>query len=156
MPQITSTSNASSIAELKAAIEGVYILDEWNIGGQIFRPPAVEGRFVLLNGNVITVLIDATQEAKKTYSTLYGAYSFTSDSFAYAYRNGTTFIQTPDNISMSRALPWEGMREFTVKQAGDSVHLQFGQKAAFEFNRDVEIYSEGGNILRVWHRAKPE
>jgi hypothetical protein len=153
---ITSTSDASSITEIKAAIEGVYILDEWNIGGQIFRPPAVEGRFVILNGNIITVLIDTTQEAKKTYSTLYGAYSLTSDSFAYEYRTRTTFIQTPDNISLFRALPWEGMREFTVKQEGDSVHLQFGQKAAFEFNRDVEIYWEGGKVLRVWHRAKPE
>ena len=53
------TPNAASITELKAAIEGVYILDEWNIDGQTFRPPAVEGRFVVLNGNIMTVLIDA-------------------------------------------------------------------------------------------------
>ena len=46
------TPNAASITELKAAIEGIYILDEWNIDGQTFRPPAVEGRFVILNGNV--------------------------------------------------------------------------------------------------------
>jgi hypothetical protein len=43
------TCNAASITELKAAIEGVYILEEWNIDGQTFRPPAVEGRFVILN-----------------------------------------------------------------------------------------------------------
>ena len=150
------TSNAASIAELKAAIEGVYILDEWNIDGQIFRPPAVEGRFVILNGNIMTVLIDITQEYKKTYSTLYGIYSLTSDSFAYKYETRVTFTQTPDNISLSRSIPWKGMREFTVKQEGDSVHLQFGEKAAFEFNPDGEIYSEGGKVLRVWRRAKPE
>jgi hypothetical protein len=69
------TPNAASITELKAAIEGVYILDEWNIDGQTFRPPAVEGRFVILNGNVMSVLIDITQDSKKTYTTLYGVYS---------------------------------------------------------------------------------
>jgi hypothetical protein len=60
------------ITELKSIIEGVYILDEWNIDEKIFRPPAVEGRFVILNGNIMTVLIEITQESKKTYNTLYG------------------------------------------------------------------------------------
>ena len=150
------TCNAASLTELKAAIEGVYILDEWNIDGQTFRPPAVEGRFVILNGNIMTVLIDTTQDAKRTYTTLYGVYSLTPDSFAYKYETRTTFTQTPDKISLSRAIPWEGMREFTVKQEGNSVHLQFGEKAALDFNPDGEIYSEGGKVLRVWHRAKPE
>jgi hypothetical protein len=150
------TCNAASITELKAAIEGVYILEEWNIDGQTFRPPAVEGRFVILNGNIMTVLIDTTQDSKMTYTTLYGVYSLTPDSFAYKYETRTTFTQTPDKISLSRAIPWEGMREFTVKQEGNSVHLQFGEKAAFDFNPDGEIYSEGGKVLRVWHRAKPE
>jgi hypothetical protein len=150
------TSNATSITELRAAIEGVYILDEWNIDGQTFRPPAVEGRFVLLNGNVMSVLIDTTQESKKTYTTLYGMYSLTLESFAYKYETRTTFMQTLDKISLIRALPWDGMREFTVKQEGNAVHLQSGETAAFQFNPDGEIYSEGGKVLRVWHRAKAD
>lgn len=158
------TCNAASITDLKAAIEEIYILDEWNIDGQTFRPPVVEGRPVILNGNIMTVLIDTTQESKKTYSTLYGVYSLTPDSFAhkyetratFKYETRATFTQTPDNISLSRAIPWEGMREFTVKQEGNSVHLQFGERAALDFNPDGEIYSEGGKVLRVWHRAKPE
>jgi hypothetical protein len=150
------TSSPASITELKAAIEGVYILDEWNIDGQTFRPPAVEGRFVILNGNIMTVLIDTTQYSKKTYTTLYGVYSLTPYSFAYKYETRTTFTQTPDKISLARAIPWEGMREFTVKQEGNFVHLQFGEKAAFDFNPDGEIYSEDGKVLRVWHRSKPE
>ena len=150
------TPNAVSITELKAAIEGIYILDEWNIDGPTFRPPVVEGRFVILNGNVMSVLIDTTQASKKTYTTLYGVNSLTSDSFAYKYVTRTTFTQTPDSISLSRAIPWGGMREFTVKQEGNSVHMQCGETAAFEFTPDGEIYSEGGKVLRVWHRAKPE
>ena len=41
------------------------------------------------------------------------------------------------------------------KQEGNSVHLQSGEKAAFDFKPEGEIYSEGGKVLRVWHRAKP-
>jgi hypothetical protein len=150
------TCNAASITELEAAIEGVYILDEWNIDGQTFRPPAVEGRFVVLNDNIMTVLINTTQDSKKTYTTLYDAYSLTPNSFAYKYETRATFTQTPDNISLSRDIPWECMREFTVKQEGNYVHLQFGEKAAFDFNPERLTYSEGGKVLRVWHRAKPE
>jgi hypothetical protein len=67
------------ITELKSIIEGVYILDEWNIDGTLFRPPAVEGRFVILNGNIMTILIDTTQESKNIYSTMYGVYSLTPE-----------------------------------------------------------------------------
>jgi hypothetical protein len=104
----------------------------------------------------MTVLIDTTQGSKRTYTTLYGVYSLTPNSFAYKYETRTTFTQTPDKISLSRAIPWEGMREFTVKQEGKSVFLQSGEKAAFDFNPDGEVYSEGAKVLRVRHRAKPE
>ena len=147
---------AATITEVKTAIEGVYILDEWTIGGQTFRPPAVEGRFVILNGNIVTVLIDATQESKRSYNALFGVYSLTPTSFAYKYETRAGFTQTTDNISLSRVMPWEGMRDFTVKQEGNFVHLQFGETAAFDFNPERLTYSEGGRVLRVWHRAKPE
>jgi hypothetical protein len=147
---------AGSISDLKAAIEGVYILDEWTINGQTFRPQAVEGRFVISNGNIMTVLIDNSRESKKSYTTVYGIYTLTSDSFAYKYDARMTLIQTPDNISVLRAPLWKGMREFTIKQDGNSVQLQFGDKAAFAFDPNGQTYSEGGKILRVWRRAKPE
>jgi hypothetical protein len=149
-------TNAARITEMKAAIEGLYILDEWTIAGQTFHPPAVEGRFVILNGNIVTVLIDAIEESKRSYNALFGVYSLTSTSFAYRYETRVGFTQTSDNISLSRAVPWDGMREFTVKQEGNSVHLQFGETAAFDFNPERLTYSEGGKVLRVWHRAKPE
>jgi hypothetical protein len=148
--------NAGSVSELKGAIEGVYIVDEWNSDGKTFRPPQVEGRVVYLNGVVVAILIDTMQEAKKTYGASFGSYTLTADSFAYKFDTRTVFTQTPDKIDLSRAIPWEGMREFTVKQDGDSVRLQYGEKAEFLFNPTGFTYSEGGKILRVYHRAKQE
>jgi hypothetical protein len=151
------TCNAASITDLKTLIEGVYILDEWNIDGHTFRPPAVEGRYVLVNGNLIGVLINTTQEAKKTYTSYIGSYSITPTSFGYRYETMASFTQITDNVTLSRTLPLEGkMREYTVTQEGNSVHLQFEDKYSFDFNPDGLTYSEGGKPLRVWHRAKSE
>jgi hypothetical protein len=128
-------------------------MDHWRAD---FPPLAVEGRFVILNGNIVTVLIDTMEESKKSYNALFGVYSLTPTSFAYRYETRVGFTQTSDNISLSRAVPWDGMREFTVKQEGNSVHLQFGETAAFDLDPERLTYSEGGKALRVWHRAKPE
>jgi hypothetical protein len=100
--------------------------------------------------------LDTMHESKGKYGALFGVYSLTPTSFSYKYETTAVFKQTPDNISLSRAIPWEGMREFTVKQEGNSVHLQLGEIAAFDFNPDELTYSEGGKPLRVWHRGKPE
>jgi hypothetical protein len=100
--------NAASIADLKAAIEGVYILDEWTIDGKTFRPPEVEGRSVIVDGNILTILTDTTEASKRTYNTLMGTYYLISTSFTYTCNSRTGFTQTPDNISLSRALPFGG------------------------------------------------
>jgi hypothetical protein len=151
------TCSAASISELKAVLEGVYILDEWTIDGRTFRPPAVEGRSVFLNGNVITVLIDTTKESRKTYDTLLGVYSLATDFFSYQYISRAEFTQSSDNISLTRALPFEGKsRDFTVTQEGQSVHMQYQDKTALDFSADGLVYSVAGKVVRVWHRAKPE
>jgi hypothetical protein len=155
--QSALTCKAASLTELRATIEGVYTLQEWTIDGQTFQAPAVEGRSVLLDGNIITILIDTSQPSKKTYNTIIGSYSLTADSFTYTYTSRTGFTQSADSISLSRALPFDGKpREFTLRQEGNSVHLQYGDKAAFDFNPDGQIYSEGGKVLRVWRRVKPD
>ena len=150
------TGNAASLTDLKSVIEGVYILDEWNSDGKVFRPPQVEGRFVLLNGNVVTILINTAEESAKTYNSVFGVYSLTTNSFSYKYETRAGFTETSEKILLSRAIPWEGMREFALTQQGDSVHLQYGEKAAFDVNPAGLTYSEGGKPLRVWHRARSE
>jgi hypothetical protein len=49
---------AASVADIKATIDGAYILEEWHTDTGVFRPPQVEGRVVFLNGAVVTILID--------------------------------------------------------------------------------------------------
>jgi hypothetical protein len=49
---------AASVSEIRAAIDGAYVLEEWYTADRVFRPPQVEGRVVFLNGAVVTILID--------------------------------------------------------------------------------------------------
>ena len=98
------TCSAASITDLKAAIEGVYILDEWNIDGQTFRPPLVEGRFVVLNGNIMTVLIDATQEAKKKLIARGMVYTCSLPTLLLINTRLTRFSLKPRIISLCPAL----------------------------------------------------
>jgi hypothetical protein len=56
--RVRAESRAASVAEIKAAIDGAYILEEWHTDAGVFRPPQVEGRVVFLNGAVVTILID--------------------------------------------------------------------------------------------------
>ena len=66
-----------------------------------------------------------------------------------------TDTQTPANMTLSRRVPWEGMREFAVKQEDNTVRLQYsGGKAEFVFTPEGMTYSIGGQVVRVWHRVK--
>lgn len=153
---VVATCNAASLLELKAAIEGVYILDEWYSDGKPYRPPQVEGRFILLNGVIAVILIDTIHDEKKTYNTSFGSYSLTPDSFSYKFDGRAVFTQTLDNITLSRAIPWQGMRQFTVKDDANQARLQYGSEAEFDFTPGGVTYSENGKVLRVYHRVNSQ
>jgi hypothetical protein len=38
--------HAASVSEIRASIDGAYILEEWHNDERVFRPPMVEGRVV--------------------------------------------------------------------------------------------------------------
>jgi hypothetical protein len=150
--------SAASIAELRAGIEGVYVLDEWQIDGKFFRPSRVEGRFVILNGVISLILVNKIEEAKQITVAGFGPYSLQANSFAYRYDSLSVFTETQKDIIASHALPWEGMRKFAAKDEGNTVHFQSpsAERAEFSFSPEVFIYSERGQVLRKWRRAKPE
>ncbi|HTU54931.1 MAG TPA: hypothetical protein VMF62_13265 [Acetobacteraceae bacterium] len=146
----------ASAADPKAAIEGVYVLDQWNSGGKILRPPEVEGRVVLLDGAIVVILIDTAPGSQSSYAVSYGTYVLGPDSFAYGFDGRAMFTENAGTIALSRAIPWQGEREFTLTHEGGTIHLDYQGKADFAFTPAGLIYSEGGKILRVYHRLARE
>jgi hypothetical protein len=146
-------ASAASVAELRAAIDGVYTLEEWHSEGQVLRPPQVDGRFVLMNGTVTTVLLNDSQESNRTSNAQFGKYVLDETNFSYGYDIRSSFTQTPSTITVSRIPSIAGMRRFAVSVEGNTVHFKSGQQE-FVFTPEGLRYSENGKLLRVWRRAK--
>jgi hypothetical protein len=133
-------------------IEGVYVLQGWAIDGELFTPPRVEGRFVLVDGVAITILHNRVAVANSHSATLFGRYRLTEKSFSYGYDDAAMIGYTDGVIGSSNALPWPGMREFSIEQKPAATRVYSGQQE-FIFSREGFTYAENGEVLRRWRRA---
>jgi hypothetical protein len=140
------------VEALRATIDGIYVLEAWHTDAGVFRPPQVEGRFILLNGAVITVLHNRIQESNQTTLASYGSYVLNLTEFSYRYDKPSVFTQTSSGIAVSHKAPWEGMRSFAVSRDGETVRLRSATEEEFLFSRDGVKYSQSGKLLRVWRR----
>jgi hypothetical protein len=151
-------ANAASPADVKAAVEGIYVLEEWHADGKVFRPPQVAGRVVYLNGTFVAILENKADESKQTTSALFGTYSLQPDSFGYRFDERGVFTETPNGVTASHALPFEGMRSFDVVVDGSATALRSrsSDEAVWSFTPDGFTYAEHGQVLRAYRRVKPE
>ena len=148
-------SSAQEAPDLKAIVEGMYTLREWHIAQEVLRPPAVDGRFVLLEGIVVTVLRNSSNGASKISGMNYGSYTLEPSSFSYKYEEATLAIETPTDAKVSHKLIFDGTRTFAISREADGVHFRRAEGGIeFLFTPDSLTYSEGGKVLRVWQRVK--
>ena len=143
----------SSLSAVKGRIEGVYSLEEWHLGAEAVRAPRVDGRFMLKDGAVITILHNRVQETSQMTVASYGSYLLDATRFSYRYDDTSVFVQTGAGITVSRKLPWDGMRAFAVLSEGSPVRLRSDNGLQeFLFTPEVLTYSENGKLQRVWRR----
>ena len=137
---------------LRAAIDGVYVLEEWHTDTGVFRPPQVDGRFILLNGTVVVFLRNRIDEAKQVTVAAYGSYVLKASEFSYRYDEPSVFTQTSSGIVVSNRPFWEGMRSFVATRDGDNVRLVSQTAEEFLFTPRGLQYSQKGKVQRVWRR----
>jgi hypothetical protein len=146
----------ASVPELKRMIEGFYVLEEWHMDGRVERPPRVDGRFVLKEGAVITVLLNNANETDKTSTTLFGSFVLDETSFSFRYDTRSSFRETASGISRLPPPASAGMRKFYISAQGTALHLKSDQlQQEFLLENDMLTYSENGKVLRVWRRLSP-
>ena len=133
----------------------MYVLREWHVDGEVLRPPKVEGRFLVANGQVLTFLNNRSNAANQTTVVAVGSYVLDATHFSYSYSETSTFVQTPSAISASRKPPWEGVRTFALAAEDNTVRLS-AENGKYEmlFTTEGLTYSEDGKVLRVWRRAE--
>ena len=138
---------------LKARILGVYTLQEWHADRQVFRPPTVEGRMVLVDGSIVIVYHNRTKWPTETTLVAFGKYTLDAERFGYRYDSTSIVTETPSGSSVSHKPLWEGVRSFAVSPERGLVRLRSeGGKQAFVFGRADVTYYEGGQVLLVWRR----
>lgn len=141
------------IDALKARIAGAYTLEEWHADGQVFRPPTVEGRMVLLDGTIVVVHHNRIKWPTQTTLVAFGKYTLDTERFGYAYDSTSIITESPSGNSVSHKPLWEGMRSFSISFEHGLVRLRSdGGKQAFVFGHNDVTYYEGGQVLLVWRR----
>lgn len=105
-------------------MEGVYALEEFGKDGAIYRSPQVSGRYMILNGAVFWIFHDRTQQSKQTSTAAFGHYTISEGAYAYQYDDYTVYTHADGGTSVSRQLPWEGMRPYVPVRESDGLHLR--------------------------------
>jgi hypothetical protein len=144
-----------SVSGIYALLPGIYALQQWHIAGAAYSQPQVDGRFVLGDGAIIAILQNRIDPSTRSSATLFGRYRLDANTFAYGYDAACTTMYTADGIVCNEQLPWQGMREFTVSAANDSVRIvSLAGTEEFIFARDGFTYAEQGAIVRRWVRLR--
>ena len=146
-------ADEAPVDAFKEGIEGIYVLQEWHRNGEIFRPPLVDARFVLLNGRIMFISHDRAKEPNKTTVAGYGIYVLEPGTFSYRYEGFSVVTQTADGTSVSEKIPWEGLRTFAASVENNEVRFRATNgPQKYLFNADGLSYSDGTQ-MRVYRRV---
>ena len=146
-----------AIKTVKGCVEGVYVLEEFKVRGEVFRPPQIAGRFIVLNGTVTFVFHDRTQQSGQTSYVGIGKYTATASQYSYGYDDYSTYTHTETDVSVSRRIPFEGMRSFAPALESDGMYLRTADRQqSFQCTPDGLTYSFGGGDYRKYRRTKSE
>jgi opacity protein-like surface antigen len=151
------TSAASAQDSTLKCMEGVYLLEEHKRDGEVFKPPQVSGRYVILDGAVLWIFHDRTQPSKQTSWVGFGRYTIDGTSFAYRYDEFEVYTQTDAGISVSRKPPWESMRSYSPVPGAGQVRLQHAEsKTDFVCSADGLTAGVGQGVYRKYRRIRKE
>lgn len=136
-------------ADLRAALEGTWQLDEWHVDGKVLRPPQADGRWSNRDGTVLFML----HRADSAESTMgYGVYEMTADTWSYRYiRQQRMSGPLAGPFSIAVQPPGE-MRQFTVRRAPGKVILEGGANDRREYEGPFFTFFQNNQILRKWRR----
>jgi hypothetical protein len=138
-------------------LEGVYALEEFRKDGVVYGSPQVAGRYMVLNGAIFWIFHDRTQQSNQTSYAAFGHYTISGGAFAYRYDDIAVYTHTDAGISVSRELPWEGMRPYVPVLESDGLHLRnVDTRTGFFCSPDGLTYTFGQGDYRKYRRIKSE
>ena len=138
-------------AELRAALEGTWQLEEWHVEGRVLKPPLADGRWSLHDG-VVIFTVHRTDTAESSIG--YGEYRMDAHTWAYRYtRMQRTTGPLGGPVAVSTTPPAAAMRSFTITRGpGGKVTLD-DSDAQHEYDGPFFTLRQKGQIVRKWRRV---
>ena len=138
-------------SEIRRAVEGTWVLEEWHIDGQVLRPPEVDGR--RSNRDGVHIFIVNRHSNHLEYSQVgYGRYEIDQGSWSYGYERmerSNRPVDGPVENTVTRD-PLV-LRPYTARREGTKVILTGPNPADVrEYDGPVLTLRRDGQITRRW------
>jgi hypothetical protein len=148
--QPSTHAQSPAPADLQAALEGTWQLEEWHVDGKVLRPPQADGRWSNHDG-IVLFMLHRADSAESTMG--YGVYEMTADTWSYRYARTQRMggpLAGPFTIGVQ---PPGEMRAFKVRRAPGKVILEGGANDTREYEGPFFTFFQNGQILRKWRRT---
>ena len=152
-----SLGQKRKLNEVKAKVEGTWILEEWYMKGEAVDPPKVEGRLIFNDNAFALILLNRAGEFPSSYYG-YGKYTLDPSTFSMKFDGVEFFRESTSGITVSRDLLWEGkMKYFAIRPENNKLHMRCDD-IDFDLivDGDTLTLKQGGKIARTYRRAGAE
>ena len=138
--------------EAERLLVGTYELTEWRFEGQVLKPPAVHGRLVFHNGQIIAMFQREKDGTLFDFSG-YGSYVLNENlwSYGFDYRLEVTGKAGGNEVlhATREQIP------FLYRREGTDLVLDYRNgERRFVIGPEELSYFEMGQVLRKWRRLK--
>jgi hypothetical protein len=143
-----------SAGEIRAMIEQVYRLASWEGGGRVDTPPGADGRWVIMQGGVVSTLLRGNEDGSRTVVALFGRYEIEDGVFRYCYDGGSAMVHSAGGATPA-AIPvtYGAMMEWSVRRDGEGMVLSNPPASLHMTSRGID-YAENGVVERRWVRIQ--
>lgn len=152
--QPAASAQSHAPADLRAALEGTWYLDEWHVNGQILRPPHIDGRWSNHDGVVMVMFRRMTDGGGVEATAGYGVYEMNADTWSYRYDHMETTTRSTEGPAKVRVSPPRDMRSFRLTRAPGKVVLEGAGGDTREYEGPFFSFKQNGQIVRKWRRMR--
>ena len=146
------TDSKVPAAKIRGMIEQVYEMASWHTGDQVDTPPVAHGRWVIMQGQVVSTLIKDNADGSKAVIALYGRYEVEDGRFRYCYDGGEAAVHSASGAApMAIPVTFGTFMDYAVTRDGDGLRLANDHAELRLSQRGIDYY-EGGAVQRKWLR----
>ena len=149
-----NSQDVPSAAEIRGMIEQVYEMASWHTGDQVDYPPVAHGRWVIVQGQVVSTLIKDNADGSKAVVALYGHYEVEDGQFRYCYDGGDAVVRNAGGAApMAIPVTFGAFMGYAVARDGDGLRLSNDHAELRLSSRGIDYY-EDGVVQRTWLRLQ--